>query len=812
MTVGAGVLALGIGVFAALSSAPIYADARAWVVSLVGAGLAFGVVWLGRRFRWGPLTLVALIGIFVATLVPVAVPGAFASGPEGIVRGFGDGLAAVALGWKQLLTLTLPVGTYQSVLVPLYVIAFGATAISSWLALRAGRFAEWAALPLVLPVAFGTAFGSSNLSDPLRLGALRIIAPRELAIWILAFAGIAIWIAWSSGIDRRAALRRGRAGMDRAPVRRRGAQRGIIGAAVVVLALAIASFAAPAIAGPERSVARDRIDPELVIAERTSPLAGYREWKRDANFGADLFEVRANGALPGRVHLAVMDRYDGVDFSVGTGGSSERFTRFPSGEAVSMSSRVTVRIAGGYSDIWVPVSTPLASPPQFGGPRASALADAFYLNRDTGGAVAVPTKRGLVNGDSFSADMSIAGDRTLAEDPANPESQIDLEKMPELAKWWKAQGLSPTGSGLAEGIKRLRDRGYLSHSLTEGPGEQQWLAALQKDYGTRFVTSTGGHSIARVEQLFKQLNDQQHAAGPKADDRMLVAGIGDDEQFAAAAALLAQSLGFDSRVALGVRLGGDGVPGVPACAESCTGENMAAWIEVRGADGVWAPFDVTPQVEIPPTSLEEGEQLPEYPTVPEERDAQESDPPIGTSDADGKPANSTKPEGEAIFWQVLKYAGLGLGALAILAALSLFIPLAKRFRRNRRRSAPSPEIRAIGAWDQLLDAHRDAGRSVDSGVARRIAAADLGIEDADWIAREVDRAVFSREGIDAPAADALWRRVDTAERELRAGLSPWGRIRARFSLASYRSGRASRRRRFVSRGPGKPNQTKGTSG
>ena len=784
-TLGAAWLALSTGVLAGLATAPIYRSASAWIVALVAAGVAFGIVWLGRRFRWGPLTVVALIVAFVLLVVPLAVPSALAGGPGGVLRGLGDGLASVALGWKQLLTLTLPVGSYQTVLVPLFVVVFGATALSVWLALRGGLAAQFASLPVALPVAFGTVFGSSSVSDPLELGPLQILAPREVAIWLVAFGVIAGWIAWASGTARRAALRRGRDGSSRAPARRRGALRGLTGAGIVVVALAAGSLLAPALTTEARSVPRDRIDPEIVIAERTSPLAAYRTWKRDAPFASTLFDVTSEGELPPRIRLAVMDRYDGVDFTVGTGSGSVRFTRFPSGEPLAESSQVSVRIDEGYSDIWVPLAMPLASPPRFSGPRAAELGDSFYVNRDTLGAVAIPTKRGLEAGDGLTAEMSVAADARLGEQPAHEEALIDLETMPELEQWWHSQELPATGQGYAEALDRLRNRGYLSHALTDGQGERKWLDVLSEQYGTRFVTSPGGHSIARVEQLFQQLNEQQRAAGKDADDETLVAGIGDDEQFAAAAALLAQGVGFDSRVVLGVRTGGAEVPGVPACAESCTGENIAAWVEVRGSDGVWAPFDVTPQVETPPTTLEEGEQLPEYPTVPEERDAEESEPPVGTSDADGEHRDPREAGDLAALWVTLKYVGLGLAALALITLLVLFIPVAKRIRRRARRTAPDPEIRALGAWDELLDAYVDSGSRVRRRAARTSTAEDLAIPDGVWIASEVNRAVFSSESIDMAAADALWRRVDATTATQRAGLGRWGRLRARFSLASY---------------------------
>src|SRR5690606_32628109 len=126
-------------------------------------------------------------------------------------------------------------------------------------------------------------------------------------------------------------------------------------------------------------------------------------------------------------------------------------------------------------------------------------------------------------------------------------------------------------------LDRLRSRGYLSHSLSDVEGERLWLERLSREYGTQFEPSAGGHSNARIEQLFAQLNTQARLAGEGASTEMLVAGIGDDEQFATAAAMIARALGFDSRVVLGVRLGdGRETPeGVPSCDAQCTGENLA---------------------------------------------------------------------------------------------------------------------------------------------------------------------------------------------------------------------------------------------
>lgn len=818
-----------LGVFAAQ---PIYETPRLWLVGGLTGAVAFALVALGVRLRWGAFTLVPLLAALVLLVVPLCVPQAAASGPAGLVRGLGDGLAAVALGWKQLLTLALPVGEYQTVLVPFFVTIGVSVSALAALALRSVRTAPLAALPLLAPVLFGTVFGASSVSDPVRLGGFTLVAPRELATWLVASGIAAVWIAWASGIERRRALRRGRLaeaegieaveaehGVDsavatgigatrtgasgRGAVRRNAALRGLIAAATVVAALVAAVLLAPVLDPGSRTVPRDRIDPEIIVREQVSPLASYRVWKRDDALDTPLFTVTSDDALPARLRLSVLESYDGVDFFVGSGstagGDVGRFARFPSGGAVEAPVDVSIAIEAGYSDIWVPLAPPLASPPTFGGERASDLADSFYLNREAGSAVAVPTVEGLRAGDTYRATMSAAADAAVGERPISANPLIDIEQMPQLQQWLKTQELAATGDGLVTAIERLRSRGYLSHSLTHGDGESLWLQRLAAEHGTSFVTSAGGHTAARIEQLFEQLNEQESAAGDNPPAEMLVSGIGDDEQFATAAALIARAMGFESRVVLGVRLGGAdaGVPGVPACAETCTGEHVSAWVEVRGADGVWAALDATPQVDVPPSMLEKGEQLPEFPTAPEERDATESDPPVGMSEQESGNTDDPGADLLAALWPVLRGVGLGLLALVLLALPLLFLPLAKRLRQRRRAAQRVPELRALGQWDRLIDDFADAGAPIPDG-SRRDVAESLGVTGGEWIAWTVDRAVYSHEGISEGEADRLEHAVDAELANRRASRGLWARVRAAYSLrslgvrASARSAREAR--------------------
>lgn len=780
----ASALAVALGVLAAW---PIYRTPWLLVPALAGLVLGVGIAALAVFRRWGVLvTTAVLLGGFVVSVVPVAVPEAFDRLPAGLLRGLVDGLAAVVLGWKQLLTLTLPVGTYQTMLVPAYIVFLVTCFAVTTIALRAGRFAPLAAFPMLLPVAFGTVFGSSEISSPLQLGPLTVAAPREIGLWIAAAVLGTVWVAWTATAERRAALRRGRMAGEPRVTGGRAARIGIA-AVTVVVALVAGFLLAPVLESGARAVPRDRIDPEIVVRERPSPLAGYRAWKRDDALDAPLFEVAADERLPQRLRLAVLDVYDGVDFHIGDEAAG-RFTRFPSGDGAAEPVDVTVRIGEGYGDIWAPTAW-LASAPSFSGPRAAELADAFYVNRATGAAIAVPGgsgTSGLEAGDAYRATMEAAPDQALEGSPA-AGAAIDLDTMPELAAWVEAQDQPASAAGLIELVQRLRDRGYLSHSISDREGESGWIERLAEQYGTRFESSAGGHSAARIEQLFAQLNTQQRLAGPGARPEMLVAAVGDDEQFAAAAALVARALGFESRVVVGVRLGGEdaGVPGIPACASVCTGENVAAWVEVRGEGGRWAPLDATPQLTMRPTTLEEGEQLPEFPTTPEERDAQEVDPPLGVGErSDQTPQDQPEP-GAAWLLPVLRIAGLSLAALLLLALPLLFLPFAKRRRARSRRSDADPELRALGAWQEMVDRAVDAGVVVPAGASRAETAEILGTAPARWAAQQVDRAVFSPAGIAPEDAEWVWAAAaaDRAERE--AGHGIWRRLRAAYTLRSY---------------------------
>jgi len=132
---------------AAVALWPIYQDARFVVLVAVTTVLGTIVAILGAVFRWKSFVVI-LVGFAVLLLagVPLAVPDQAIAGFLPSLDGIRELLAAVALGWKQLLTITLPVGDYQALLVPAFVLVLTSTIVSLSVALRA-RWGELGVLP-----------------------------------------------------------------------------------------------------------------------------------------------------------------------------------------------------------------------------------------------------------------------------------------------------------------------------------------------------------------------------------------------------------------------------------------------------------------------------------------------------------------------------------------------------------------------------------------------------------------------------------------------------------------------------------------
>lgn len=170
----------GIGFFAitiAFAMAAMGLAAAAWwpihrhpgllwvaVVAIVaGSAIAAASAWR----RWSaPVTLGLTAVVFLATGVPLAVPDAAVFGVLPSSEGLLDLVAGLVLGWKQLLTIALPVGAYEALLVPVFATLLVGTVLSLTIALRA-RAREAAVLVPLAVFVLGIAFGPERVELPL---------------------------------------------------------------------------------------------------------------------------------------------------------------------------------------------------------------------------------------------------------------------------------------------------------------------------------------------------------------------------------------------------------------------------------------------------------------------------------------------------------------------------------------------------------------------------------------------------------------------------------------------------------------------
>ena len=779
---------------ATVAAWPIYENPRVVWVAIGGAVIGVGSMlitwWFG--WRWWVAVTIAVSG-YVLAVVPLAIPSSLSS-PGRMLQGVWQGVTAVVLGWKQLLTISLPAGTYQGVLVPFLITVVVTTFAATALFIHGKRWAPLAVGPMLLIVLFGAIFGNSATAPATRLGPFTVPAPTHVAVGTLAVIVTVGWLIVRARVERSEALgaarsRTGTASLGSASSAH-ALRRFLLAVALLVTTVGGTLLLAPVgdAWGP-RDVARDEIDPLLVIQQQPSPLANYRNWFGGDNYDAVLFTVDNPGQAD-RVRIATLDAYDGEVYFVDPTRESSRFSRQPQVQEPTL----TITIGEGYRGVWVPLTTAHGGAPQFVGQRAQTLSDAYYASTTLNAGVLASSS---TNGDSRTTlqpgdTYRVASIASVPVDSIASQSGgaalISEEDYPALAAWVELQERGRSGGDLIELVERLRARGYLSHATSESADASAWVAALDSRTNYAFLGSRAGHSGARIDELFTALIDQQRRAGLGASDEALVAAVGDDEQFATAAALIAQFLGFESRVVVGVRIGGEAQDlGVAPCSETCTGGNVTAWVEVRAPGGDWVTLDTTPQFETTPMLIQEGQTPPQNPTEPDLVASDVIEPGTTTSES-----NSTAPLEDDVVEQtwleqylpvVIAVATIVLGSALVLAPLMVF-PLAKRARRRWRKRAAEPEVAMVGAWHELMDTYVDLGLDVPVSLTRAETADVLGREVASAIADAVDRAVFAEHPPTRDLSNEAWALVDN-ERKAVAALVPLRRrVKATFTPQS----------------------------
>ena len=716
---------------------PIYRDNSFVVLAVIsivlGCALAL-VAAFGRWPAWG--VVLATVSTFTVIGVPLAVPARTVYGILPEPAGLFDLYAGVALGWRQLVTIDLPVANYQALLVPALVLLLAGPVVTLTIAVRSRRGELAAVVPLIvflLAVALGP-------EQPL----LPIITAVALASTLL------LWMAvWRR---HRRATAVGSAGTSDS--RWLGVRTLAAGVVLLLVAGGIGAATVSVIPPPgERTVIRTVVERPFNPLTEPSPLAAYR-----ASFDPAVAQTTAltvSGAPAGaRIRIATLDSYDGSVFAVGSDqldSDSGRFERIPTARDLSTAdgtpTSVTFEVLRS-TGVWLPTVGELGGITITGADSAS-VRDRFVYNAVTGTAAivgGVPVNLSYVLDVSVPSMPSAPLARAVPGDAAVP----GITAIPEALSVWLDEtvaGIDGSGRQLQRAVETLLDQGFLSH----GVGDDE-------------VPSRSGHSIERLDSLFT--------------DRPMV---GDAEQYAVAAALIARELGFASRVVLGFTP--EQSEGTVALVES----DRTAWIEVSTAAEGWKPIDVVPERrEIPPAEPEE--------PVPVSRPQNVVQPPVDDPPVADElaPPEIQQRDDEAIdpFWQavfaVLQVVGSVLLIGGLLASPLLGVVAAKRQRRRRRRTAADPTVRILGGWRDVTDAALDYGLQVPAQATRSEVATAIGQPQAMVLARVADRAVYAPEEPDRLEAERVWASADGLRASFAEGRTRRERFRAAVSSRSLR--------------------------
>lgn len=257
---------------------------------------------------------------------------------------------------------------------------------------------------------------------------------------------------------------------------------------------------------------------------------------------------------------------------------------------------------------------------------------------------------------------------------------------------------------------------------------------------------------------------------------------GTSEQFAAAYAVMAKSIGVPVRVAVGFRQPADARAGTPATVHN---SDVYAWPEIPVAGYGWVPLDPAGKAR----SDNGGEgggvagALAKKRADLSKKDPNQDDKPTRQRPiASGKTTTTWHPQALFALVAVLLLPLVALTGVAVFKAV-----------RRRRRGTGEPKERVLGAWREVRDRLRDHGHRPAPGLTANEVAASLPPDVASGagvhvgvLARCVDEAVWSRVGASSEMATTAWsaaRRVEAvlAARGLRRRLSAavsWESLRA----------------------------------
>lgn len=717
-----------------------------WGFLLVGVlGVALGIAATHAANVRGLPVIVAAAGGVVAYFLlggPVAAGRSVLPTPATL-----DVLSdALVHGWRDLLTTVPPVnGSGDPLLLP-YVLGLAVGVAGFALATRT-RAPAW---PLLVVLGL--------LAAVILLGSLE---PASVVPGATGFALLALF--WAS--VRHARLRPVLAGGSG-----RGARAAIAGALLLGCgfgAVLVGSHL-PGSDAHERVAMRRYITPPMDIGSYPSPLASYRHYvggQADAEGNPTslaeqvLFEVTGSVPAGTSIRFATLDAYDGVVWGAAEGVRDERGVQnafLKVGSTLDNPARgatytMSVEIQS-YADYWMPVAGSVQGIRFDGGSAARQTTD-FRYNLSTQSGI-VPGM--LRTGDSYTLQVSGVAAAVLADHDA-------------LA----ASGYSRAGAFLETTATALAGDAVRPAAAVLRIGEQLRTAGryTHGDPGGDFAYYLPGHSVGRLTSFVNGVA------------RGFPAFVGDDEQYAAAYALMIGQLGVPARVIVGI-------PSLPA-GGVVRGSDVRAWVEVQSVTGQWLqiPSETFISAEPPDENLiDETRQDDLGSTVPPPAQGLPKTVAEDVAASDGA-SNDGRDRLRLATWHApgwLRKVGVygGLPAAIVLVGL-LGIVAAKSWRRQLRRARGTPAARLARGWQEIVDHARDLGMPLIAQGTRREQARNAEGVDLLPLAALADAYVFGGGDVTPEHARSFWLEVDAVRKKMSADAGRPRRFAAAVSPATF---------------------------
>jgi hypothetical protein len=699
-----------------------YATNDMWTIGLAGAVCATLISALMRK-----LPVLALIpGLFLGWLL---LAGPFALRSSGFGMGIPNGetladvMTGTATGWNDFLTTWPWVDVDGPPAMVPFVITYVAAGLASSLAFR-GNSPALPAVPILLGAA--AALGISQPSS--MMGWTPFLLSICILLWVLARSLV--------NTDSHTLLS--------------GAKSGLIGRAVVLcIALLLAAGLGFVVTDSSRNSPGQTMRGHVGTLPDTSdfgnPLSRYRTFTKqrlaakDNVYAKKLFTF--DGVATGsRVRLVALDAYDGRSWYAANdttpGTTGDRFLRMDTTMARKAKGKdiaATVKIQRAYKGDWLPTIGAMRSL-SFVYTDEDKRRNRLLFNQETNSAV-IPI--GIGFGNDYDFESTVPDDRLGPNMKPYPDGLTSISKgLPEAHFF--VRGLAGKGTPMQKVYQMAK---YLRTQGRYSSGSEEWE--------TQFLP---GHDLKRLFGSF--------LGAPYV--------VGDDEQYAAAMALLANAAGVPARVAVGAVLPEDHV---------IKGKDIQAWVELRVADGSWRvlPREQFTGTQDPPRTYVPSKNL--LPPKPKKQDQVQNQPHIKKQQ---KKKQQQKQEAVKRGWVK------AVLPILFLLLLLLTVPLLKWIRRRRRRRSGTPADRIAGAWSELLDNARDMGTQAPVGAARPRQAKELvAAPSGGSLSHNADEATFAERLPTDDEATSYWKQIGGEISEVKKAASWKRRVTGPFNPVTF---------------------------